>query len=105
MGLALGLVGPHGRGASQLEDRPLRLEGVAGVALQAVGALLHDPRAVAPALEHLVRVRVRVRARVVVNVDAGARGRVRARGRVSWLSSTSPGRLGWYLLWKRAPCK
>ena len=22
MGLALGLVGPHGRGASQLEDRP-----------------------------------------------------------------------------------
>ena len=46
--------------------------------------------------------RVRVRARVVVNVDAGARGRVRAR--VSWLSSTSPGRLGWYLLWKRAPC-
>ena len=46
--------------------------------------------------------RVKGWVRVVVSVDVDVRAR--ARGRVSWLSSTSPGRLGWYLLWKRAPC-
>ena len=38
---------------------------------------------------------------VDVNVDVGVRAG--GRGRVSWLSSTSPGRLLLYWLWKRAP--